>query len=296
MSQSESRSNKDLFRAWRGGDAEAGQAMAQRFADWYYAIATSRLGESAGRGPCERACNRFQQGIVEVTESRALVDWAYKIIDSEMESAGERVTDGDEPSIYTSKKRPKTLLRAARGTLPGQVALLEAVYGGKASDDDVAAKAREFGGMPLGVLKSRYEVKRWLRDNEGIHFDVAPDQPNLDRAPLPLYESGKMGSAAEEANFEKWMVTDFDLCKDIAEFAHFAIALRGGLGSAPAEKTVAPKQGAKQATAAAKTAAPSSSSGAAGKAALGGAAAIAIGIVVLLAVALAVVSAIYFLT
>ena len=49
MSSTDTRSTRELFRAWRSGDGEAGQVMAQRFADWYYAIATSRLGEAAGR-------------------------------------------------------------------------------------------------------------------------------------------------------------------------------------------------------------------------------------------------------
>ena len=31
----DNRSIKDLFRAWRSGDAASGQLMAQRFADWY---------------------------------------------------------------------------------------------------------------------------------------------------------------------------------------------------------------------------------------------------------------------
>jgi hypothetical protein len=46
-----------------------------------------------------------------------------------------------------------------------------------------------------------------------------------------------MASPQEEINFEQWMISDLDLCRDIAEFAHFAIALRGGLpaGDAPSE-------------------------------------------------------------
>ena len=52
-----------LFKQWRSGDAEAGKAMAQRFSDWYYAITTARLGDENGRGPLERSCVSFQQGI-----------------------------------------------------------------------------------------------------------------------------------------------------------------------------------------------------------------------------------------
>ena len=63
MATTDTRSTSKLFTEWRGGDAEAGQIMAQRFADWYYAIATSRLGEDGGRGPCETACAKFGEGI-----------------------------------------------------------------------------------------------------------------------------------------------------------------------------------------------------------------------------------------
>jgi len=230
MNPTETRSTKELFRAWRSGDAGAGQSMAQRFADWYYAIATSRLGEEQGRVPCEAACQRFGEGIVEVTESRALVGWAHAIIQSEIDGVGARVTDGDEANAYTGHKKPKILLRGARAELPEEVKLLEDVYSGKANDSEIAERARALGGMPLGVLRSRYRVKQWLRDNRNVPFEVAPDKPNLDRAPLPLYESGQMKTPKEEGDFEQWMLTDLDLCKDIAEFAHFAIALRGGLG------------------------------------------------------------------
>jgi len=233
-----SRSTKELFRTWRSGDAEAGQEMAQRFADWYYAISTSRLGESGGRGPCESACGKFGQGIVQVTESKALVTWAHKIIQDELALSGERAQDGDEPNAYTSNQKPKGLLAKAAKELQAEVELLEACYSGRTGDEELSRLAEPMGGMPIGVLKARYRVKQWLRDHTSVPFEVAPDQPILDRAPLPLYESGRMASADEEANFEQWMLSDIDLCKDIAEFAHFAIALRGGLKSTPSMKTV----------------------------------------------------------
>jgi hypothetical protein len=224
MAETDTRSTKQLFNDWRKGDGEAGQLMAQRFADWYYAISTSRLGESRGRGPCDAACQAFGAGIVNVTESRALVGWAHEIVQRELEKAGSRTMDGDEPNAYTGDKSPKDLLCRARTALPAEVELLEATYSGRASKDQTA--------NPLGVLKARYRVKQWLRDNQDVPFEVAPDDPVLDRAPLPLYESGRMATEQEEINFEHWMISDIDLCKDIAEFAHFAIALRGGLPSA----------------------------------------------------------------
>lgn len=260
----DTRSTKDLFRAWRSGDAEAGQAMAQRFADWYYAIATSRLGEKVGREPCEKACARFGEGVVKVTDSRALAKWAHDIIVEEVATRGGRTRDGDEPTAYTGQQRPKQLLAKCRRKLEPEMKLLEAVYTGQ--PDEIADQlAAPLGGMPIAVLKARYRVKQWLRDNAKVPFEVAPDDPVLDRAPMPLYESGRMASAAEEANFEQWMLTDLDLCKDIAEFAQFAIALRGGLPADTGAATPAPAPRAVPAPA-------EVSSGIGGKAALGGAA------------------------
>lgn len=221
MAGTESRSIKVLFREWRQGDAEAGQIMAQRFADWYYAIATSRLGEEAGRGPCETACAKFGEGVANVSESRALVSWAHKIIQGELADKGDRITDGDFANAYTGNKMPKTLLCRARAALPDDVALLEQCYR-HGSNETIE---------PLPVLKARYKAKRWLRENANVPFEVVPEEPVLDRAPMPLYESGRMATPDEEVNFEQWMISDLDLCKDIAEFAHFAIALRGGLPS-----------------------------------------------------------------
>jgi hypothetical protein len=231
MSDQDTRTTKVLFREWRAGDSQAGQVMAQRFADWYYAIATSRLGEEGGRVPCEQACTQFGEGVVEVTESRSLVPWAHEIIAKLLANAGDRATDGDEPNAYTGNQSPKLLLARAREVLPAEIELLETAYrGGDAAR--VEELAAPMGGNPLGILKARYTVKRWLRDEQNVPFEVAPEQPILDRAPLPLYEGGGMASRDEEVNFEHWMISDIDLCRDIAEFAHFAIALRGGLPSA----------------------------------------------------------------
>jgi hypothetical protein len=229
MAETDTRSTRQLFNEWRKGDGQAGQAMAQRFADWYYAITTSRLGESRGRAPCDAACARFGEGIVQVTDAKALIGWAHDIVLKELETTGTRATDGDEPNAYTGDKHPKELLLQARGELPQEVELLELVYRGRSSKEEIDARAAPLGGNPLGTLKARYRVKQWLRDHEGVPFEVAPDNPVLDRAPLPLYESGRMATPQEEMHFEQWMISDIDLCRDIAEFAHFAIALRGGL-------------------------------------------------------------------
>jgi hypothetical protein len=239
MSGAETRSIRQLFKDWRAGDAAAGQGMAQRVADWYYAVATSRLGEQRGRKPCDAACAAFGSGIVQVSDSRQLEGWAHGLITTEIEKGGSRARDGDDPSLYTREQKPKGLLVRAREALPAEVALLEAVYGAHADRGQIEELAGPLGGNPIGILEARYRVKRWLRDNARVRFDVVPDKPILDRAPMPLYEADRMASTAEEAQFELWMLTDLVLCKDIAEFAHFAIALRGGL---PSERAAAPER------------------------------------------------------
>ena len=237
MSETETRSTKVLFREWRAGDSQAGQIMAQRFADWYYAIATSRLGESGGAAACEQACAKFGEGVVNVTESRELVPWAHSVITDLLSQGKTRAVDGDEPNAYTGNQPPKALLVKARAALPEEVKLLEVAYSTSSSPEEVEPLAAALGGNPLGILKARYRVKQWLRANMGVPFEVAPDNPVLDRAPLPLYESGKMANPEEEVGFEHWMISDIDLCRDIAEFAHFAIALRGGLPTGSAAST-----------------------------------------------------------
>ena len=232
MAEADKRSTNVLFREWRGGDAMAGQVMAQRFADWYYAISTSRLGESRGRQPCEDACARFGEGIVNVSDARGLVPWAHDIVKEELAKAGNRIADGNEPNAYTGNQAPKALLYLAREALPTELEILELTYGGKATPEQIDQVAAPLGGNPMGVLHARYAAKRWMRDNANVPFEVAPDKPILDRAPLPLYESDRMATPEEEVGFEHWMISDIDLCKDIAEFAHFAIALRGGLPTA----------------------------------------------------------------
>lgn len=229
MAETDSRSTKQLFADWQKGDPQAGQVMAQRFADWYYAITTSRLGEARGRAPCDASCSKFSEGIGTVRDGRTLVGWAHDIVLKELAPMGGRATDGDEPNAFTADKHPKELLIRARNALPTEVKLLEASYGGRFSSEDVEKLSEALGGNPIGILRARYRVKQWLRDQEGVPFEVAPETPILDRAPLPLYESGRMATQQEEVNFEQWMVDDLDLCRDIAEFAHFSLALRGGL-------------------------------------------------------------------
>jgi hypothetical protein len=95
-----------------------------------------------------------------------------------------------------------------------------------------AAEATE-AGWPMALLDARYALKRSLRDNLQVGFSVVPLKPDLDCAPLPLYESGRMSTAEEESLFEKWLITDEELCRDLAEFATIAHALRTGAMDAP---------------------------------------------------------------
>ena len=239
MSDLSGQTTQQLFSRWRGGDAEAEQALAQRFSDWYYAISASRLGDSNCRPALERACQRFAQGVASVSEANKLAGWAHEIIAEEIQMAGGRVTGGDHPNALTNHRSPTELLRDARATLsPDQIALLAAAYDPGTDVEAVKAKANSQGGYPLAVLEARYALKRQLRDGSSVGFTEIPERPNLDWGPLPLYEGGRMAEGKEEKAFETWMLSDITLCKDIAEFAAFALALRGGAfsdrGGAPA--------------------------------------------------------------
>lgn len=243
MSDLAGQTTQQLFSRWRTGDATAGQAMAQRFSDWYYAISASRLGETNCRPALERACQRFAQGVASVTEAGKLADWAHKIIAEEIQMAGGRVEGGDHPNALTNQRSPTELLQSVRSSLDaGDSRLLALVYDPSQSLDVVKRESEAGGGYPLAVLKARYALKRALRTNEGVPFTEVPETPNLDWGPLPLYECGRMAQGNEEKAFETWMLSDLTLCKDIAEFAAFALALRGGAwkAAAPAVKRPPP--------------------------------------------------------
>ena len=229
MSDLAGQTTQQLFSRWRTGDATAGQAMAQRCSDWYYAISASRLGDSNCRPALERACKRFAQGVASVTEAGKLADWAHGIIAEEIQMAGGRVQGGDHPNALTNHRSPTELLRSAKGQLTDQQArLLSIAYDSQTDLGTVRTEAEAAGGYPLAVLEARYALKRALRANEGVPFSEIPERPNLDWGPLPLYEGGRMTEGNEEKAFETWMLSDLTLCKDIAEFAAFALALRGG--------------------------------------------------------------------
>ena len=235
MAEVSATSPQDLFRLWQNGDGAAGQAMAQRFTDWYYAVTSVQLGELSGRQPLERACATFAQGITTVTRPSELVDWAHGVVAREIRQAGGRSAGGDFPNALTSQRSPAELLSRAKDSLTStQAQLLAATF-----DDSVPLSAlielsEAHGGWPHAILDARYVLKRALRDGEGVNFSVVPETPDLDRAPMPLYEAARMSSGDEEAFFEKWLLSDLDLCRDVAEFAVFGHALRAGAFRAPA--------------------------------------------------------------
>ncbi len=233
---------QQLFKQWRSGDAASGQAMAQRFSDWYYAVTAARLGDQHGRTPLQRACTRFQQGIVGVTNPADLSDWAHGILSEELRMAGGRIPGGDFANQLTGGKLPSEILARARDAMPpAQVRLLAHAYDARYPFERVTKEAEVLGGMPFAVLDARYALKRWLKNEAGVRFAECPDKPNLDYAPLPLYEAGRMGNANEENGFEKWMLQNMPLCKDIAEFGVFALSLRNGAFATPVEPE-APKE------------------------------------------------------
>jgi len=229
MSDKADQDVQKLFKRWRSGDPAAGQVMAQRFSDWYYAITTVRLGDARGRGPLERACNSFAQGIVGVSKSSELVDWAHGLVAKELADAGSRVEGGDFPNALTNDRSPTELLRQVGSKMsPDQIRLLNYAYGHTADLETLTAEAEAQGGMPLSLLQARYALKRHLRDSAHVPLSVAPEEPNLDLAPLPLYEAGRMETEEEEGFFEQWLISDLVLCQDVAEFATFSHALRAG--------------------------------------------------------------------
>jgi hypothetical protein len=229
MADLAAQSSHQLFKQWRGGDAEAGKAMAQRFSDWYYAITTARLGDENGRGPLERSCVTFQQGIVNVTKASHLVEWAHDIVAKEVDAAGRRNTGGDFPNALTKNESPTSLIRTAAAKLDAaQIELLQKAYSVSANPDSIANLAMKSGGYPSAVYKVRLALRQALQSEAGIVFSTSPSADNLDWAPVPLYEAGKLASPSEERAFERWMLQDPAVCREIAEFAAFAHALRAG--------------------------------------------------------------------
>lgn len=219
---SATQSTETLFQAWRRGDAEAGKAMAQRFTDWYFAIAACRLGDEDGDARFREACTAFSRGVGKVPDPRRLLGWAHGLAREHITTAARRRDDGDLANGWTRRQPPKQILLRARAGAPQAMAVLEPAYRTGRVDD------------PLALLEARYALKRFIRDSLEIPFRVVPDAPDPDRAPLAFYEAGRLADENEETHVELYLLTDMEACQDVAEFAHYAIALRGGLpGEAP---------------------------------------------------------------
>lgn len=230
MTERTPRSVVELFKRWRGGDAAAGQTMAQRFSDWYYAISVSRLGERRGRAPLQAACENFAQRISTVNQSNLLVDWAHDLLHEELRPAGSRIPGADDPHSIARKRPPsEAILEVAPSLSQAHLSLLHHAYAGDTPSEDLVEEAEQAGGYPLAILHARNALKQALVEELDIPFRVVPRNPRLDCAPLPLYEADRLRSPQEEARFEKWILGEMEVCRDLAEFAPFALALRTGV-------------------------------------------------------------------
>lgn len=251
MSDASTNTVIQLFRKWRTGDEACGQEMAQRFSDWYYAISTIRIPGTDGRPPMEAACQQFAQGIITVTRPRALVDWAHDLLERELAAAGYSLdtktnTGSDNPNAMTRNRSPQELLQTVAPQIePELLRVLALAYDPSVPLKTVDDAAEPLGGTPFAMLQARYSIKRALRNGQDVPFAVAPDVADMDRAPISLYEAHRLASGREMAELEKWLLSDIELCKDIAEFSAFVHALRGG---ALAEYAVAPSPAAEPAT------------------------------------------------
>jgi hypothetical protein len=218
-----------LFNRWKAGDAEAGQEMAQRFSDWYFAIAAIRYGEQRSRVCLERACQLFAQGISSIEAGQDLEEWAYGILDGELQSLNGGESGADEPSRLTGNRAPSRLMRRviAEAECPG-LPLLAMTWNPQVPLSDLRQAAEEAGGYPISILKARYELKNWLLDQEAVPFAQTPNDANLDFLPLPLYEAGRL-SPEEARRFEHWLLHDSDLRKDALEFSNFSMVMHAGV-------------------------------------------------------------------
>lgn len=226
-----------LFDAWRRGDAQAGQAMAQRFTDWFFALAAIHSGEAQSRQGFRAACERFSQGVAAVPDPRRLGPWAQNVAKELIQAGRPRLDDGDFTGAYTDQRAPKALLAEARVALPDEMGLLETAY--RSSGSASAFRTGRLVASPTKILAARYRVKKWLAAEAGVPFRVLPDSLDPDLSPLPVYESATMANDREYQRFELFLLEEPDLVQDVAEFAHYAIALRGGIDGAAAASAAA---------------------------------------------------------
>jgi hypothetical protein len=138
-------------------------------------------------------------------------------------------TGSDNPNAMTRNRSPVELIQNVAESLePKHRRILALAYDTGVALSDVDTVADELGGTPYGMLQARYQLKRALKDTQDVPFAVVPDEADMDRVPISLYEAQRLASITEIADLEKWLLSDIDLCKDIAEFSAFVHALRGG--------------------------------------------------------------------
>ena len=218
----------ELFNRWKSGDADAGQEMAQRFSDWYFALSAARYGEQRSRDGLERACQLFAQGITSVENAQDLEGWAFGLLDGELQELGDPAKGIDEPTRLTGNRLPSRLLRraVAEAECPS-LPLLALTWSPDVDAATLEEAAEQAGGYPKAILEARYELKRWLNTQETVPFAELPDEANLDYLPLPLYEAGRL-SDEEARKFEHWMLDDSTLRLDVTEFSSFSLSMRQG--------------------------------------------------------------------
>jgi len=189
----------------------------------------------------EAACQSFAQGIITVTRPRALVDWAHDLLERELAQTGyglndSKPTGSDNPNAMTRDRSPVELLQNVADQIdPDQRRVLALAYDPSVDLSVVDKAADHLGGTPFAMLEARYALKSALKATQDVPFAVVPEQADMDRAPISLYEAHRLASGKEVSELEKWLLSDIDLCKDIAEFSAFVHALRGGALSAYAE-------------------------------------------------------------
>ena len=216
----------DLFNHWRNGSGEAGQTMAQRIADWYYAIAVTHLGEADGQDACESACGQFSANAANFSSSSELVHWCQDTIHHTMGRHTPGVASMTMTGTFTLDCPPRELLAIAWQELPDDMLILAHCYGGDTDMKTLTSLSEQGSGFPLEILNARTRLKTWLHSQHDVPFSISESAISADWATMPIYESGRMTDPMEIRQFESWLLDTPDLSRDIAEFAHFAIALR----------------------------------------------------------------------
>ena len=241
MSSASTRSPTSLFNDWkRHNNGDAGQQLAQRAADWYYAIATSFAGETAGAEVADKACAQFGGGVGRVTNDDELIPWAHSVLMAELKTIGNPAKGLNHPSLYSNARPPIDVLLYANRELPNEVKLLETCYNSSHSKTELQRATLQMGFFPYALADARNRVKKLIRDHLNAPLNVVYDELPRDLGPLPLYEGNRLRSANEREVFESWMLSSEELCQDIAEFAPFAIELRQGLPNREPPTSIVP--------------------------------------------------------